>query len=350
MISLIWGRHLVVTGLFLFLCGCDADYYLHLLQGQAKVVMDSQSIEDLLSSSLIDDKTRRKLTFIDSIRTFAQDNLGLEVDSNYTCFFDTEGQPISWNVSACPPHHFTPYKWTFPIVGSLPYKGYFDKSKAQDERDSLRARGYDTIMRPVSAYSTLGFLSDPVLSPMLQYSEERLVDLMLHELTHATIYIANHADFNESLATFIGKEGTLAFIALRYGADAPIIAHIKQERQDIARFRTFLISVTASLDSLYKQDLPKNEILERREHVFREAQDRYKFLRSQFTATNFDYFLEWKINNAQLMSYRRYNRDLELFSRVYESNGQRLDQLVSLCKSCSDSANPWQCLRGKIAK
>ena len=140
---------------------------------------------------------------------------------------------------------------------------------------------------------------------------------------------------------------TLSLILLkkRYGSKAPILTRIKQERQDAARFHSILLDVTASLDSLYNLELPKDEILTMRETIFRNAQLRYKSLRPQFLVSNYDYFLKWKVNNAQLMSYRRYNRDLDLFSSVYDNNNRRLDLVIEHCQACSNSSDPWQCLR-----
>ena len=341
-----WGRSLGLSGLIFLLSGCEADYYLHLIQGQARILLQSQSIGELLESAqVVDEETRQKLALVESIRSFAREHIGLEPGDNYTYFYDTGGRPVSWNVSACPPHRFSAYKWSFPIVGAVPYKGFFEKNRALEERERLQKMGYDTIVRPVSAYSTLGFFSDPVLSPMLNYSEDRLANLLIHELTHSTIYIADHADFNESLATFVGRQGALDFIVARHGTATVKLSQIRKRREESARFRKFLQTLTTSLDSLYSQDLERQVVLEKRIRIFERAQDRYRELRSTFTAGNFDYFLDWQVNNAQLLSFRRYNRDLELFSRVYDSEGQSLDRVLAICQSCADASDPWSCLR-----
>src|SRR5690606_29809700 len=106
---------------------------------------------------------------------------------------------------------FEPYTWWFPIVGRVPYKGFFDFDEAHEQARRLDARGYDTYVRPSAAFSTLGWFNDPVLNTVLRYSDVDLVQTVIHELTHNTIYIAGQAGFNESFATFVGDRGAAAF-------------------------------------------------------------------------------------------------------------------------------------------
>ena len=145
--------------------------------------------------------------------------------------------------------------------------GFFDKARATAERDALRAGGLDVMMRSVSAYSTLGFFSDPVLSTMMTYPEQSLADLIFHELTHGTVYVRGQTEFNESLASFVGKTGSLLFLAERYGPDSSAIRTAESRRADDRLFNRFLFEVVASLDSLYSQSLPAETVMrERVEH------------------------------------------------------------------------------------
>lgn len=344
-----FGPALLRLGLWVLFCGCETDYYLHLAAGQSRVVFNCESLDELLADPQLEDSTRARLAFVESVRLFARDQIGLETSTNYTCFFDTKGEPVSWNVSASPPDRFAPYQWRFPIVGAVPYKGFFDKERAHRQRDQLDAQGYDTILRPVSAYSTLGFFTDPVLSTMLDYPEDGLADLLIHELTHATIYVKGDTDFNESLATFVGRTGSLDFLAARYGEDSPQLEKARQRRADAARFRRFMQTVVTTLDSLYNLGLPRDEVLRRREEEFSRAKERFQELRSTFQVVSYDGFLQWKVNNARLLSYRRYNRDLSLFEQVHARKGNRLDQMLTVVTACSDSGDPWACLKDSAA-
>ena len=220
--------------------GCQFGYYWHLFRGQARIVLGSRDLSSILDGPGLDDAAVEKLMLVGQLRRFASERAGLETGSNYTRFYDTGGGPVSWNLSASPADRFEPYLWAFPVVGRVPYKGYFDRIRGQAERDQLSAAGYDVLLRPVSAYSTLGFFPDPVLSSMLAYPLDSLADLLLHELTHATVYAAGHTEFNESLATFVGRSGSLLFLADRYGDQAPILERARRRREEAALFRLFV--------------------------------------------------------------------------------------------------------------
>jgi predicted aminopeptidase len=341
------GRVLGGVGLF-FLCGCDGAYYWHLAQGQARVILCRVPIQELLARPDLEPPRREKLELIKGILAYAQ-SIGLEPCANYSHFYDTGGHPISWNVSASPPDRFAPYQWRFPLVGALPYKGFFSQSRAQQEYDGLVAQGYDALLGAVSAYSTLGFFADPVLSTMLELSPPRLADLLLHELTHGAVYAPDQTDFNESLATFVGQTGSLLFLAQHYGPDTPLIAPARQERADAALFRAFMAGVVASLDSLYGLGLPRPVVLEERQQVFARAKERYRLLRTGFSSDQYDGFLRWEVNNARLLSYRRYHARLEDFEAVYARQGQDLGRALAVFTSCGESPDPWACLRLQAA-
>ena len=329
--------------------GCQVDYYWHLFRGQANIFLNREPLAKVISAQNLDAQRIDKLLFIEKLKDFASIKIGLDKSTSYTCFFDTKGQPISWNLSASPPDRFEPYLWNFPLIGSVPYKGFFDKDRGLEERNLLQSSGMDVLLRPVSAYSTLGFFSDPVLSTMLDYSHDRLAELILHELTHETIYAKGHTDFNESLATFVGQTGSLLFLAELYGSETPLIEQAQKRREDQARFGNFITGVLASLDSLYSLDLARQKVLKDRKLVFNQAKKKYKAIQTEFKIINYDGFLEWKINNAHLLSHRRYHRDLESFHELFRIKHNRLDLMLASLKSCQDAENPWACLQQSIS-
>ncbi|MEW6752749.1 MAG: aminopeptidase [Candidatus Latescibacterota bacterium] len=330
-------------GLLAFLWGCDVGYYAHLARGQLRIAVGCQDVADLLARPDTDAGLRQQLGLVVQIRRFAFRHVGLDQSDSYTCFFDTHGQPVSWNVSASPPDRFQPYLWRFPIIGAAPYKGYFDPERARAEEKRLAAAGYDVLVGPVSAYSTLGYLADPVLSTMLDDPEEALADLILHELTHGTVYVRGQTDFNESLATYVGTTGSLEFLAERHGPASAEVARAAQRRGDAALFRQFMGSVVASLDSLYGSGLPRPEVLRQRQDVFARAKEAYREVQTRFQVDHHDGFLRWEINNARLLSYRRYHRDLDAFERLQARRGS-LASVVAVCRQCASAADPWACI------
>jgi predicted aminopeptidase len=341
-----WARHAAqVAGLFLLTACADADYYMHLARGQADVIFHRRSLDDVLQDPSSSPATVERLNLVQDVRRFADQQIGLRgTSSNYTTYYDTGGEPIAWNVSASPPDRFEAYRWSFPLVGALPYKGYFQRQRAIIERDLLRSQGYDAIAGAVSAYSTLGYLSDPILSTMLDDSEDRLVDLVLHELTHATIYIEDHTDFNESVASFVGKVGSLKFLQQRYGEGSAQVTDTRRRRADLASFQTFLRGVTTQLDSLYGSGTPREQILTERVRLFDSSKESYRQQRDSLGGGRYDGFLDWQLNNARLLSYRRYNSNFDgLYSLLQRRQGDLALTLKSIVV-CGEAEDPWSCI------
>jgi len=340
-----WGL-VSLTGALVALCGCEAGYYGHLARGQADMMLHCRPLDEVAADTSLAPETAARLDLVRQIREYADGAIGLDVSGNYTCFYDTGTRPVCWNVSACPPERFEAYTWSFPFLGALPYKGFFDLDRARRERERLSAEGYDTVLRPVTAYSTLGYLSDPVLSDMLRFPPDALADLLIHELTHATVYLRGHTDFNESLATFVGRRGSLDLLAHLHGTDSHAVAAARSRRRDAAVFNDLLSELVTSLDSLYSSGAPRDQVMAARDTLFAAAQTRYRSLRlTLVTPERYDGFLEWKINNARLLSYRRYNRDLALFEQLWERQGRDLSRLVELVAGCDGRDDPWNCLR-----
>lgn len=340
----------VLIGLSLSLlggCGCNLNYYWHLARGQSRVLYQRIPVQALLARPDLAEQTRTQLELIQAVLRYAE-SVGLKTDDQYTTFYDTGGGPISWNVSACPPDRFSPYTWDFPLVGEVPYKGFFRRDLAAEERDALAAEGYDAMVRPVSAYSTLGLFSDPILSSMLNYAPDQLADLILHELTHARVYAPSQTDFNESLATFVGRQGALLFLAQHFGPNTPLLQQAKARRADAALFRHFMVETVAALDSLYARGLPRSVVLRDRQVVFAQRQRDFALIKAQFTHDRYDGFLQWELNNARLLSYRRYNANLTLFSAVYRARDEDLASALDVFATCAEERDPWQCLRVTI--
>ena len=316
------------------LLGLDLDvgYYFHLVRGQFRLLWNRQPIERLLKRSDLDPEVRDRLRFVQEVRAFAEGEIGLSRSKNYTSFCDIGDGPVSWNLTACPKDGLEPVRWTYPVVGRFPYRGYFDRKRAQRERDRLAREGYDTYLRPVSAYSTLGWFQDPVLSPMLRYRDEDLADLLIHELTHATVWISGDVVFNESLATFVGGAGALLFMASRYGSGSSEVKGMLDRRADRRLFRAFMHQVAGELETLYASDLSYGEKLDRREAVFEGARTRFAEL--PLKTELYSSFPRWKLNNARMMAYKTYHQKIDVFDRVYRALGRDLKAAVAVFKGC----------------
>lgn len=230
--------------------------------GQVRIVWQAKPIEDFLNDPQFPDSLKQKLLLIQEVRQYAIDSLGLEDTENYKTLFDQKGEELMWVVQACEPFALIPKMWNFPVVGSVPYKGFFSKQKALDERARLEGEGYDISIRNPGGWSTLGWFTDPILSGMLKRDEGDLASLIIHEMVHATIFVKDDVDFNENLASFIGDTASYYFLASKYGRDSNQFQEYLQDDQDYRKYSRHILRGTRLLDSLYqtmKEEEP-NEI------------------------------------------------------------------------------------------
>ncbi|MDP3178769.1 MAG: aminopeptidase, partial [Spirochaetaceae bacterium] len=155
---------------------------------------------------------------------FAVDELGMKRTRNFSSIVELEGDRLATVVQACAELSFDRWLWSYPVVGKLPYRGYFDPEEARAEAARLKSLGKDVIVRPVDAFSSLGWLPDPLFSPMAAYDEAEVAELVIHEMMHATVFLKGNGagveQFNEELATFVGREGAMLALASIHGPDS----------------------------------------------------------------------------------------------------------------------------------
>lgn len=228
----------------------ELGYFWHLTKGQMSLLWRAKPISRVLKDDKLDPTLRDGLMLVQDIRAFARDEIGLATSRNYTTFVDIGKGPVSWNLVVCAKDQLSPESWTYPVVGTVPYRGYFQSEQAIAAQEEFQAAGFDTYLRGVSAYSTLGWFPDPILSTMLRYSEADLADLIIHELTHATLWIEGDVTFNESLASFVGEAGALKWLEAKYGADAPVVIQVQDARADAIVFRKFMHGIATQLDTI----------------------------------------------------------------------------------------------------
>jgi len=206
--------------------GC---YLAHVARGQARLLVASRPIPEVIDDPSSEPELRDALGLVAPTREFARD-LGLRVGQQYTSYAAWPGDRVVTSVVATRPGEIDAAGFWFPLLGRVPYKGFFDPARAEEEAARLRANGLDTCVVPVPAYSTLGWLDDPVTGPMLRAGPGFLVETLIHELVHATVYVPSDADFDEGVATFIGQEGALRFFAADPAAEERERARIGDER------------------------------------------------------------------------------------------------------------------------
>lgn len=324
---------LAVLAALAFLHGC---YYLQ--QGTAlwSTYSRARPIDELLRRSDLPPETRVFLELTLRIREFGH-GLGLKDNANYTTYAEIGRDWLAVVVSASKPLAFQPHLWWHPIVGSVPYQGYFDLEAARAEAQRLREAGWDVWLRSVSAFSTLGWFRDPLFDFMRRYSVGRIADLLLHEQTHATIWVPGHVDFNESLAVVVGRRGALAFLAAEYGPDSP---ELREYAQDLDRQRDFLDRIQSLKNDL--QDLYASTLSEA--DKFREKERRIEAFRQSLPPT----LAHWRdrpLNNAVISTFSTYESGVDRIEAYLALSGglePMLRNLQEANRTAADfRADPW---------
>lgn len=333
-------------------CTSELRYVSQVAAGQFEILRKMQPIDEVLASGKLTEEQARKLRLIVDVREFARNELGLKVGENYKFFHDTAGEPLSYNLSACRKDHFEAKQWRFPIIGTIDYLGYFERDQADAAEKALQDEGWDTLLGTVDAYSTLGYFTDPVHSPMLNRPDWNLVDTVIHELAHNTVYAPNQSNFNETLATFIGREGARRYLARLGDAGAAQIASAEAYYADSAAVTTWYDALYAGLRDYYaRTDLTADEKIAGRGEIF--ASYAAKFA-SEVQPTlqvpaRYDYLRAIPVNNAWILLNRRYNYDLSVMQDVYDAGGQDFGALLDRLRTAAKANDPWAALRDAAA-
>jgi predicted aminopeptidase len=287
------------------LAACSPAYVLRAGYEEAKILCRRQPIERLLRRDDLDAETRTKLELVLAVRAFARDTLGLTANNSYTTYARVDADQVVHVVTAAYRTRLEPYTWWFPIVGRVPYKGYFSQTAAEAEAAELERDGYDTAVRPSVAFSTLGWFADPLLSSLLRYDRVTLAEVIIHELLHNTAYFGGHADFDESFATFVGMRGAMAFFAAHNDTTAFHQAAVVWD--DSLRFSDFLVEFTTRLRHAYSTGIDSTE----RQRLFNEGQQTFRHL-GLHTGLYAEFGTE-ALNNANILHYLMYADRLRAF-------------------------------------
>jgi predicted aminopeptidase len=310
---------LITAGAALF-HACSPGYVLQAGYQEAKILWRREPITELLNSSRFDGALSAKLDLVLRVRAFAEETLGLRVGGSYATYARLDPDQVVHVVTAAERFRLEPYTWWFPIVGRVPYKGFFSAAEAQALAAQLELEGYDTYVRASAAFSTLGWFDDPLLSTTLQRDPIALVETVLHELLHNTKYIGGHANFDESFANFVGHRGAILFFEQARQPDA--LQEATRRWEDALRFAQFLADVFADLDKAYTAGVTLAE----REDLFGHVQRR--FAQIAFHTDLYSGFGTVKLNNAILLHEQLYFDRLRLFEAVHQELGADLPSTI----------------------
>ncbi len=340
---------LLALGSALACAGCRVAYLSRAALHQAELMALREPVDRVLTSDdprhALSAEQAEKLGTISEIKAFGEE-LGLARSNNY------ESISVRWdrtilNFSVCEPLSLEPVGWWFPIVGRVPYLGFFREQDMQRWEHRYRERGYDVWVREVAAYSTLGWFRDPVLPRMLAWEEYRLAEVVLHELTHATLWVPGSVSFNETFATVVGEQAATLWMESRYGPESEQVRDMWITREDHDTWRGVLEGLYQDLDSVYKnENISADAKLEQKRKLFESLDQRV--LSAGFHRP--DRFREearegiW--NNARVAQYRTYNHSREDLDRLLMRRDGDLRAFIGdVEKITSNQDDPWSAVQ-----
>lgn len=298
-----------------------------------KYYLSAEKISSLQKKGHLSKKEKQLFQRIDQIKKHAINNFGLRDNDNYTRYVKIERHFINYVLSAADPLSLKPERWHFPLFGSFPYLGFFTEDDAKKEASILKAKGLDVYLRTSAAFSTLGILSDPVYSYFARYSHFSLARLIIHEQTHAILYLDDHVQFNEELATFTGRVGGLHYLAATAGRESADYRNALRQIDTTEAIYVFFRQFHEELSALYSSSLSKEKMLKKKEKLF--AASKKKFLRrfqGRLSEKSYQWYTRNEWNNAFVLSFIRYGRDLSLFYRLYRKEGKNLKKMLETLK------------------
>jgi predicted aminopeptidase len=323
------------------LSGCQMGYLVKSAYNQMSLMNQRVPIEKALADPKISESDKAKIRLAQKAREFAENELHLKVTKNYTSFVKLDRPSVTYVVSAAPQWELKHHLFSYPFVGKMPYKGFFNPDDAKSFEQELKDKSLDTFRRGVSAYSTLGWFQDPLLSSMLTYSDHDLVNTIIHETVHTTLYIKQEADFNERLAVFLGNKGMELFYLKEEGPSSKTLALVRAENEDDRVFSKFITEELAQLARWYK-DLPAESKTEtNRQAQFQKIRDDFKTkIAPNLKSDSHKKFSEIELNNARLLVYKTYMQDLSDFEALYQLVGRSFEEFIKRCKDLENVKDP----------
>jgi predicted aminopeptidase len=331
-------KHLgTLTGILIALTlytGCSSLSYLRqATHGQLQIQERRVPLQAAMVDPSIPLEQRTLLARVPAIKAFGELR-GIRPTDNYQEFADMHRQHLLWVVTACKPFSFEPRIWSFPIVGSITYLGFFDREEAVAFARKLKIESkhnpetadypLDIDVRPSNAFSTLGFFRDPILSTMLSQGDEGpgdLADVVLHESTHATFYADGQSYLNESVAEFVGQELAIQYLRETEGESAMRTLRYEGQLLEGESRAQAMKAAYDALDALYKQlpTLGRPKVAEEKKRILQELKVRTQMRRNP--------------TNATLVQFRTYHGSKGVLRGLYQQCGSDMKRLLTFLEA-----------------
>lgn len=307
------------------LCGC---YVTNLGIEQTKLILSRENVVDVIANESAPDAQITRLKQLQDILEYASRE-GLEVGDNYAKFIQLNRDVVSYLVYAAEPDKFQSINWWFPVVGTVPYLGFFEKLDRDSQEQKLASQGFDTHTGGATAFSLLGWLDDPIYSSMLNRSLASFCDLIFHELTHRTLWISGHPEFNERLASFVGRSMTIAYLTSKNNQKE--IEHYLAIESDRRLYSAWLEKLKLALNEVYESDKPLSEKMIYK----REVIDAHLSMAPDFKVAN---FTSGTWNNARILASSMYDELSADWEKAFRCQGNKVATFLRALEEAIESS------------
>ena len=334
----------VVAGAVAFAAFPDVRYVARAAIAEGGILLRARPIANVLADSATDGATRGKLELVLAARDFAADSLHLAARKTYTTYSRVAHDTLVFVLTASRSDRLEEHTWWFPVVGRVPYKGFFSLTQAQAEARRLEGEGLDTYLRTSDAFSTLGWFNDPLLSTIVKEDSVDLAATVIHEILHNTIWVPGHVPFNESLADFVGYHGAQAFFRAR--GDTVNAARAAARWADEIRLGAFYDTLATRLRALYAGGATGAALRERRDTLFAAARaDLAGPMARALTTVDGRWLARQPLNNAVVIAAQIYRTHLDVFERLLAAHGGDLVPTIAAIKTAvAGASDPWAAL------
>lgn len=301
------------------LTGCTGvSYYAESLKGHVEIMAARRNVEKLIEDRSTPEALRAQMTSAAAIRQFATESLALPDNDSYRSYADIGRDYVTWAVYAAPEFSLTPRVWCFPVFGCVPYKGYFSRKSAIDAALELKKEGLDVHVSGVTAYSTLGWSSDPLISTMFLHDKTYLAGLVFHELAHQRVYVNDDTPFNEAFAVAVETSGVRKW--LRATGDAAGLRRFEAGEKRSAEFLALVAQTREELREIYRDSSSLEQKRAAKAAAIERLRQRYRQMRDRRWGgyRGYDGWFEAPINNAKIAATSVYNDRVPAFLRLFD--------------------------------
>jgi predicted aminopeptidase len=345
---------LAAIGVAMALASSTGCYLARASWEEGRILARRRPIPAVIADPRTSAATRTELRLVLAARRYAADSLGLSAGRSFTTYTALDHDTLVLVLSGAYRDRLRPVTWWFPVVGRVPYKGYFDFPAAVRAAAELERQGFDAYVRPSAAFSTLGWFDDPLVSASLQADSLELANTVIHEVTHNTYYASGRADFNESFANFVGTRGAQAFFRSR--GDTASVREIERRWADEKVMGAFWAWVYGALDSAFRahpgdSEAARTERLAARDSIYKMARDSLRTsVPARVRTIPAPALANARLDNAVLLGRRVYRTDLEQFDAVYGRCGgdvrRTVVQIIAIARG--DRKDPFGGLRAWV--